>query len=108
MLDASRGLGYSRAVAIQGKVKRSFYNTFDHPFRLEKLEPVVCDFCRSGTYRLVTKELGFEVRECRGCGMVYVSPQPAQEELGDFYEAMSPRRRRRGRWGCTSGTCATW
>jgi len=72
------------------EVHRPFYATFDHPFQFQKLEHVVCDRCRGERYGLLTTELGFEIRECRDCGLVYVSPQPADDELAQFYENMYP------------------
>lgn len=70
------------------EVKSSFFTPFTHAFKIEKLDHVACNLCASESYTLITTELIFEIRECSECGLVYVSPQPAAEELPKFYSGM--------------------
>lgn len=70
------------------QIKRSFFTTLDHASSVEHVEHVGCNLCGSARYRLLGSELGFEIRACRDCGLLYVDPQPAKEELPRFYEAM--------------------
>ncbi len=71
------------------EVKRSFYTTFSHEFDVQRHEDVVCNLCGGASYKLLGRELErYEIRECAACKLVYVSPQPAAEELPKFYENM--------------------
>ncbi len=70
------------------EVKKSFYTTVDHPFELGAVEDVACNLCGSNRYRVTGTELAFEIRTCRDCGLVYVSPQPLGEDLPAFYAGM--------------------
>jgi SAM-dependent methyltransferase len=70
------------------KVKRSFYTTFSHSFEIENVEEVVCNLCGSGRFKPLGSELDYEIRQCADCGLVYVSPQPAQDEMARFYAGM--------------------
>jgi SAM-dependent methyltransferase len=69
-------------------IKRSFFVPFDQRVDVEGLEAVDCALCGSAAFRLLGREGVFEIRRCRGCGLVYVSPQPTREELPKFYENM--------------------
>lgn len=70
------------------EVKKSFYTTVNHPFEIGRVEDVACNLCGSDRYRVTAIELDFEIRTCRDCGLVYVSPQPCGEELPAFYAGM--------------------
>ncbi|HOE65475.1 MAG TPA: class I SAM-dependent methyltransferase [Candidatus Hydrogenedentes bacterium] len=69
-------------------VKKSFYTTVDHDFEVEHVEEVACNLCDATAYDVLAQELGFDIRECSNCGLVYVSPQPAANEIKRFYEGM--------------------
>ncbi|MDX9974994.1 MAG: class I SAM-dependent methyltransferase [FCB group bacterium] len=73
---------------MKGSVKMSFNTAYSHPFDIERVEEVFCNFCGETAFRLLGTELAFEIRECPKCGLVYISPQPAREELGKFYQNM--------------------
>lgn len=70
------------------EVKKSFYTTVDHPFEIKHLEEVVCNFCGSAAYTSIGTELDFDIRACDDCGLVYVNPQPAADEIAGFYDNM--------------------
>jgi SAM-dependent methyltransferase len=70
------------------EVQKSFFTTVSHPFHIEHVEEVKCNLCGSGEYTSIGKELEFDIRACSKCGLVYVSPQPAQEEFAKFYAGM--------------------
>jgi len=70
------------------EVKKSFYTTLNHPFEIGNVEDVSCNLCGSDHYRVTGTELEFEIRTCRDCGLVYVSPQPCADELPAFYAGM--------------------
>lgn len=69
-------------------VKRSFFTTVEHAFDIQAVEEVNCNLCGASDYAVVTTENDFEIRECRVCALVYVSPQPQSEELEKFYAGM--------------------
>jgi SAM-dependent methyltransferase len=70
------------------EVKKSFYTTVDHPFEISRVEDVVCNFCGADAYTELGTELDFSIRQCARCGLVYVNPQPAAEEIPAFYDNM--------------------
>jgi len=70
------------------QVKRSFYTTVTHEIDIERVEEVDCNLCGGARYNTIGNELDFHIRECANCGLVYVSPQPADEELPKLYEGM--------------------
>ncbi len=70
------------------EVKRSFFTTFSHAFESGEVEEVDCNLCRSNQYDELGTELGFHIRQCLQCGLIYVSPQPTAAELPRFYEGM--------------------
>ncbi len=72
------------------KVKQSFFIPFEHPLDIANYDHVDCNLCGSAHYKLIGKELFFDIRECRDCGLVYVTPQPSLGDLPRFYEAMYP------------------
>ncbi|MCP4638907.1 MAG: class I SAM-dependent methyltransferase [bacterium] len=72
------------------QVKRSFYTTMAHPFEIEHLEDVDCNLCGSDQFSVIGEELSFRIRQCSDCGLVYVNPQPAADELPKFYADMYP------------------
>ena len=72
------------------QIKQSFFTALEHPLTIDSYDEVDCNFCGSDQYRSIGKELFFDIRECLGCGLVYVSPQPSAQELDKFYEAMYP------------------
>jgi 2-polyprenyl-3-methyl-5-hydroxy-6-metoxy-1,4-benzoquinol methylase len=52
----------------------------------QALRAVSCNLCGSGERRALAVENGLEVVRCRGCGLVYVTPQPTAKDLERFYE----------------------
>jgi len=70
------------------EVKKSFYTTVEHPFHIDRVEPVNCNLCGGAEYHELVVEHDFSIRECSRCKLIYVSPQPASEELTQFYEGM--------------------
>ncbi len=44
-----------------------------------------CNFCVSSGAEPVARHNGFAIVQCRGCGLVYVNPRPAAEELIRLY-----------------------
>jgi len=70
------------------EVKKSFFTTVNHPFEIGRVEDVACNLCGSDLYGVIGTELEFEIRSCRDCGLVYVSPQPCVDELPAFYAGM--------------------
>lgn len=68
-------------------VQRSFFIPLDQRLTVEKTEPVNCNLCGSAAFKTLAWEYEFEIRTCRDCGLVYVSPQPTAEELPRFYDA---------------------
>jgi SAM-dependent methyltransferase len=73
---------------MKGSVKKSFNSAYSHPFDIERVDEVVCNFCGESSFKLLGMELDFEIRECPKCGLVYINPQPALEEMGSFYQNM--------------------
>ena len=61
---------------------------------LLKLEAVSCSLCGSGDAELAMKvpslrlpgDLWFELRRCRSCGLVYLSPRPVDEVMAELYQ----------------------
>jgi len=51
---------------------------------------VSCNLCQSSDYKLLAIENGLKVVKCRQCGLIYVTPQPIQEELKRFYAQYYP------------------
>jgi len=72
------------------EVEESFFTPYGHPFELTDAEPVDCNLCGGANYRPLGRELGFDIRECTDCGLVYVTPQPKREDLPTFYAGMYP------------------
>jgi len=73
---------------MKANVKRSFYTTVDHPFEITKTEEVWCNFCDEKSFELLGTELEFEIRSCKACKSVYISPQMTSDELSYFYDNM--------------------
>lgn len=46
---------------------------------------VSCHLCDSSSQQTYLEARGFHVVECRDCGLRYVSPQPTDRELAEFY-----------------------
>jgi len=70
------------------QVSGSFYTTFTHRYGPIETEAVSCNLCGSDAHDLLGREHEFEIRRCRSCRLVYVSPQPTAESLPAFYEGM--------------------
>jgi SAM-dependent methyltransferase len=49
------------------------------------MESVPCNLCRHDDAVLLTEQRGFRIVRCRNCGLVYVNPRPASEELVSLY-----------------------
>ncbi len=60
-----------------------------------------CPLCGGASARRLVTKRGWDVVRCRGCGMVYVWPQPTQEELerlyssGEYHATLDDERLRR-------------
>jgi SAM-dependent methyltransferase len=54
------------------------------------LREVPCNLCGSAERRQLAVERGLPVVRCRGCGLVYVTPRPDEEELERFYRDYYP------------------
>jgi Methyltransferase domain len=48
-------------------------------------EAIDCIFCGPAASEVVIVEKGFEARQCSRCGLIFVSPRPSREEIGDLY-----------------------
>lgn len=59
-------------------------------FKLNDLEEVSCNLCQSDKGKLVLVENSFRILRCPNCGLVYVSPRPKKEDLGEFYNKYFP------------------
>ncbi len=46
-----------------------------------------CRLCGADDYRRLVTKLGYDVVRCRGCGLVFVWPQPAPEDLEALYSS---------------------
>ena len=49
------------------------------------LEYVKCGLCGADDTELVTIEDSFKIVECKRCGLIYLNPQPKEEDLLEFY-----------------------
>ncbi len=49
------------------------------------LEDLSCNLCGADDAENVTTRRGFFIVRCRACGLVYVNPRPAPEDLGSLY-----------------------
>jgi SAM-dependent methyltransferase len=49
------------------------------------IEKVVCNLCGADDAERVTMQRGFSIVRCRRCGLVYVNPRPATEDLASLY-----------------------
>ena len=47
---------------------------------------VACNFCGHAKGRCLAVENGLAIMECSDCGLVYVNPQPTDQELNAFYQ----------------------
>ena len=54
-------------------------------FEFRHLNPVVCNLCQSGERDILFEEGVFEVVRCRNCGLLYVTPQPSDTDLQEYY-----------------------
>ncbi len=74
---------------MEQQLKRSLSTTVSIQCDIRATEAVDCNLCGASDYRALGDELGFEIRECRRCGLIYVSPQPTEAELARFYESFN-------------------
>ena len=51
----------------------------------EDLEYISCNICGSKKYKFYTKNSGFDLVKCSGCGLIYANPQPTIDYLVNFY-----------------------
>jgi SAM-dependent methyltransferase len=49
------------------------------------MEHVPCNLCSGDDAERLTAQRGFLIVRCRGCGLVYVNPRPASEDLLSLY-----------------------
>jgi SAM-dependent methyltransferase len=70
------------------RITGSFYTTYVQQHEVSTVEEVPCNLCGSSARTAIDEEDGFGILRCRDCGLVYVSPQPTQEELPKFYESL--------------------
>ena len=54
-------------------------------FEFRHLNPVGCNLCQCGERDVLFTEGVFEVVRCRNCGLLYVSPQPSDTDLREYY-----------------------
>lgn len=62
---------------------KSYKIKWDHG---KPLEYVKCGLCGADDTRLVTIEASFKVVRCKRCGLIYLNPQPGEEDLSEFYD----------------------
>ena len=69
-------------------------------FEFHHLNPVGCNICRSVERDVLFAEGVFEVLRCRNCGLLYVSPQPSETDLREYYRHFFPGTagQDQGRW----------
>ena len=67
-------------------IKHSFYVTVPQSFDVKRFENVACNLCGGTEFKLLMQELDFDIRVCKSCELVYVSPQPIEDELPRFYD----------------------
>jgi SAM-dependent methyltransferase len=53
-------------------------------------QEVPCNLCGSEDKSLVAEENAYNVVRCSVCGLIYVSPQPSEEDLEEFYAQYFP------------------
>ncbi|MBS95027.1 MAG: hypothetical protein CL799_11345 [Chromatiales bacterium] len=53
-------------------------------------QDIDCNLCGSSGKRLVAEENRYNVVRCKECGLLYVSPQPTDEDLTEFYAQYFP------------------
>jgi hypothetical protein len=46
---------------------------------------IECLLCDSNDSQVLIEENGYQGRKCAGCGLIYVSPRPAVDEIHDLY-----------------------
>lgn len=60
------------------------------------MQQVICDFCGSRNYKVITKQTDiyhhttneyFTVVECKSCGLTFTNPRPNESEIGKYYSA---------------------
>jgi SAM-dependent methyltransferase len=49
------------------------------------METISCIFCGEGESHALIEENGFTGRKCPRCGLIYISPRPAAEEIANLY-----------------------
>jgi len=49
-----------------------------------------CNICKSKSKKLIAEENGYKVVRCADCGLIYVSPQPSDVDLQEFYDQYFP------------------
>ncbi len=55
------------------------------------MHPVSCNLCQGDDTVFLVEQRGFRIVRCRECGLVYVNPRPATEELASLYGAYHAR-----------------
>ena len=60
-------------------------------FREGALREVACNLCGATKARALLAEGAYRVQKCHSCGLVYVSPQPTEEALGEYYAQFYPK-----------------
>jgi SAM-dependent methyltransferase len=53
-------------------------------------QEIDCNICKSQNKKLIAVENGYKVVRCADCGLVYVSPQPTNVDLQEFYDQYFP------------------
>jgi len=53
-------------------------------------QEIDCSICKSKNKKLIAEENGYKVVRCVDCGLVYVSPQPSDVDLHEFYDQYFP------------------
>lgn len=50
------------------------------------MDEIKCIFCNKSSDLIVIEENGYYGRKCTGCGLIYVSPRPSNDEIQDLYK----------------------
>ena len=53
-------------------------------------QEIDCNLCGSNRNTPVAEENAYSVVRCLDCGMLYVSPQPSEDDLEEFYAQYFP------------------
>ena len=73
------------------RIQLSLYgNAVSHEISVSQTEDVACDLCGGRGYDTMMFEAGYEVRQCTGCSLAYLNPQPVEEEMSAINDGHYP------------------